>query len=136
MMNSFAAMAQNFITAIKYLEQPLENMTKSALREQNLQNCKEVLSKPMPLKEPIIKKVLFMIIHNFSDKRILETEIILLLENLELLLNNYDNLVYLKFFSAEKEIGALLITQILVFLQVSLSIRILLVLKFFYLERK
>ena len=117
-MNSFAILAQNFINALKYLEQPLQNLNKSSLREQNLQHCKEVFGKAMPLKDPIIKKVLFMIIHNFSDKRLLETENISLLETLELLLQNYDQLVFKKFFSEEKEIGALLITQILSFFKV------------------
>lgn len=117
-MNSFAILAQNFINALKYLEQPLQNLNKSSLREQNLQHCKEVFVKPMPLKDPIIKKVLFMIIHNFSDKRLLETEKISLLETLELLFQNYDNSVFKIFFSDEKEIGALLITQILSFFKV------------------
>ena len=117
-MNSFAILAQNFINALKYLEQPLQNLNKSSLREQNLQHCKEVFVKPMPLKDPVIKKVLFMIIHNLSDKRLLETENISLLETLKLLLQNYDHLVFKSFFSEEKEIGALLITQILSFFKV------------------
>ena len=112
------ALAFNFTAAIKYLEQPLENLLKSSLRESHLQNCKEVFIKQMPLKESLIRKVLFMIIHNLVDKKLLETELCLLLENFELLFVSYDQKIYQKFFFDEKEIGALIITQLLICFQV------------------
>lgn len=112
-MNNLAVLAQNFISALKFLEQPIEDIKSSKLRENHLQTCKEVFSKPMPLKEIFIKKVLFMLIHNFTDKKILETEIEALLENVELLLTNYEPYVITKIFQEEIEMIALLITQIL-----------------------
>lgn len=118
MQNPFETMALNFTNAIKYLEQPLENLQKSSYREFHLQNIKLVLSKSMPLKEPVLRKIILLIIHNFTSKKLLETEIILLLENLEFLFRNYDFQIYSKIFFEEKEICALIITQLLACLQV------------------
>lgn len=112
-MNNLAVLAQNFTLAIKYLEQPIEEIKSSKIRENHLQTCKEVFSKSMPLKEIFIKKVLFMLIHNFTDKKLLETEILALLETAELLLMNYEPSIIKKIFQEEIEMIALLITQIL-----------------------
>lgn len=112
-MNPLEVLARNFTTAVKYLEQPLENIKQSSIRELHLNSCKEVLSKPMPLKDQLLKKVLFVHIHNFTDKKLLETENIALLDNVELIINNYEVNMIKKIIIDEIELIALLITQVL-----------------------